>query len=115
MDFRDSGSMLNLEEALSRVGGDAGLLSEIAVLFLGDYPNQLSSLRQAIECQDAIEVEKSAHTLKGSVATFGAATAVQAALALERAGRVRDLSNASKMLVELESLLARLNSELQSL
>ena len=110
-----TGGILDLDAALARLGGDSELLSEIAALFLSDYPRQLSSLSAAIERRDASVVEKSAHTLKGSVATFGAGPAVEAALALERAGRANDLSLAPQLLQELQALLGKLHAELEIL
>ena len=53
--------------------------------------------------------------LKGSVATFGAAPAVAAALALERAGRAKNLAGAPQMLEELRAALAGLHAELAQL
>jgi HPt (histidine-containing phosphotransfer) domain-containing protein len=110
-----NGRLLDLETALSRVGGDSELLSEIATLFLSDYPNQVSALTEAIAHRDAGGVEKAAHTLKGSVATFGATPAVESALGLERAGRANDLSGAPQMLTDLIALLAALHAELERL
>jgi HPt (histidine-containing phosphotransfer) domain-containing protein len=108
-------ALLDMEAALARVGGDTELLGEIAALFIGDYPMQLNTLARAIASQDALVVEKSAHTIKGSVATFGAAPAVEAALGLERAGRAQDLSQAPELFSQLESLLTGLRSELELL
>ena len=113
--FKMTASVLDLESALARVGGDRELLGEIATLFLDDYPLHLAELVSAIERNDAPLVEKSAHALKGSVATFGATSAVQAALLLERAGRAQDLTGASQMMVDLQSLLTILHVELERL
>lgn len=99
-------------EALARVGGDLELLGEIAGLFLNEYPRQVSTLAQAVESGDSACVEKTAHSLKGSAATFGARSAVESALALERAGRARDLSSAPRLLANLQSSLAALRAEL---
>src|SRR5690348_15829708 len=75
-------SVLDRDIALSRVGGDAELLREIAVLFLDNYTHWLDELREAATRGDAPAVEKTAHGIKGSVANFGAQSAVDAAFAL---------------------------------
>ena len=80
-----TGSALDREVALSRVGGDAELLKEIAVLFLENYQAWLGELRDAAVRGDAKVVENTAHGLKGSVSNFGAQAAVEAALQLENA------------------------------
>jgi two-component system sensor histidine kinase/response regulator len=101
--------------ALSRVGGDAELLKEIAILFLGDYPKSLSELREAIDTGDAKRVERSAHELKGSVSNFGARPAVDAAMRLETMGRSQQLIEVEQVLHTLELALAALRPELESL
>jgi HPt (histidine-containing phosphotransfer) domain-containing protein len=110
-----TGCTLDREVALSRVGGDVELLKEIAVLFLENYEAWLGELREAAARGDAKVVESTAHGLKGSVANFGAQAAVEAALRLEALGRGRDLTEVSRSLAALESALAALRPELESL
>lgn len=101
--------------ALTRVGGDADLLREVAELFLLDYPQALDSLRRAVSDQNASAVEQHAHRLKGSISTFGANQAFEAALALERKGRSGDLAGADDNLHVLEDRLETLRPELEAL
>ena len=110
-----SDSVFDRAVALSRVGGDAELLKEIAILFLDDYPKSLSDLRDAVEARDAKRVERTAHGLKGSVSNFGAAPAVNAALQLETMGRAQKLVEVEQVLRTLELALAALRPELESL
>jgi two-component system, sensor histidine kinase and response regulator len=110
-----SDSVFDRAVALSRVGGDAELLKEIAILFLDDYPKSLSELRQAIEAGDAKRIERSAHGLKGSVSNFGARPAVEAAMRLETMGRAQKLVEVDQVLHSLELALAALRPELESL
>jgi HPt (histidine-containing phosphotransfer) domain-containing protein len=115
MSIPTKGCVLDREVALSRVGGDLELLKEIAVLFLENYEAWLGELREAAARGDAKLVESTAHGLKGSVANFGAQSVVEAALRLESLGRSRDLSEVSRSLAALESALAALRPELESL
>jgi two-component system, sensor histidine kinase and response regulator len=107
--------MVDRRVALSRVGGDIELLKEIAVLFLDTYPEVLQEIRNATERGDAQMLEQSAHGLKGSVANFGAAAAVEAALVLENMGRTRQLKEATQGLRNLELALSALRPELEAL
>jgi two-component system, sensor histidine kinase and response regulator len=109
------GTGMDHEVALARVGGDAELLREIADLFLDDYPNVLVELRAAAERGDAKAVERTAHSLKGSVANFGARSAVDAAFRIESMGRDRELSEVAQVLQTLEVALAELRPELEAL
>lgn len=106
---------LDAELALSRVGGDTDLLHEIVDLFLADYPVTLEKIRVAVSARDAIAIEQHAHSLKGSVSTFGAQSAFEAALALERQGRSRDLGAVDAGLSQLEVALGALRPELESI
>ena len=110
-----SEAIFDREVALSRVGGDAELLKEIAILFLDDYPKSLTELREAVEARDPKRVERSAHGLKGSVSNFGAGPAVHAALQLETMGRAQQLVEVEQVLRTLELALAALRPELESL
>lgn len=101
--------------ALSRVGGDFDLLREVVELFLNDYPQALDKIRGAVASRDPSGVEHHAHSLKGSVSTFGAREAFEAALALERKGRSGDLTNAEEGLGKLEYALTALRPELEAL
>jgi len=107
--------MIDRKVALSRVGGDTELLKEIAVLFLDTYPEVLEEIRTATQQGDAQMLERSAHGLKGSVANFGAAAAVDAARQLENMGRTRQMDEASQGLRNLELALAGLRPELEAL
>ena|SRR5947209_6847436 len=109
--------LLDRELALGRVGGDLELLKEIAVLFLETYPESLEELQTAALQNDAKALERSAHGLKGSVANFGAAPAVEAARCLEQMGRSSRLESESvtAALQSLEDALASLRPELEAL
>ena len=101
--------------ALSRVGGDVELLREVIGLFLDDYPQSLEMIRDAVARGDQSSLERHAHSLKGSVSTFGAQEAFDAALALEKQGRSGDLAQSQEGLRRLEHALATLRPELEAL
>jgi HPt (histidine-containing phosphotransfer) domain-containing protein len=107
--------VLDREVALTRVGGDAELLREIAVLFLENYEAWLGELREAANRRDAGLIQNTAHGLKGSVANFGAKSAFEAALRLETLGRTQDLEDVPSSLAALEAALAALRPELEAL
>lgn len=106
---------LDLEFALARVGGDVDLLREIAGLFIEDYPRVVNQLDEAIARGDAQTLERTAHGLKGSVATFGAHDAMEAARTLESLGRAHKFEEVRQVLTTLELALAALRPELERL
>ncbi len=109
------GTGLDRDLALSRVGGDAVLLKEIAALFLEDYPNALAEIRAAAARGDSTGVERAAHGLKGSVANFGAQAAVDAAFQLEQMGRAGDLGRVREAIDQLARVLQSLHPQLEAL
>jgi HPt (histidine-containing phosphotransfer) domain-containing protein len=97
------------------VGGDVELLKEVIELFLDDYPSTFEKIKNAVDSSDASALEHHAHSLKGSVSTFGAGPAFEAAFELEKQGRAGDLGGAHDGLLRLEQALEALRPELQSL
>lgn len=107
--------MVNLQLAMERVGGDEELLQQVARLFLDDCPRALSEIRAAIDRGDAKRLEREAHSLKGSVANFGAQPVVNAALDLETMGRLGNLAEAIQKYSALEDRVRLLEPELAQL
>lgn len=74
------------EELLSRFGGDAGLLRELAELFIQSCPKMLEDIRDAVQKRDAKALERAAHSLKGCVGNFFSKGARETAQRLELVG-----------------------------
>jgi len=100
---------------LKRVDGDRELLEEVANLFFEDTPRLVGELRNAILRGDSQALERSAHTLKGSIGNFGARLALNAAFSLEKMGRNGDFARANEEFQELEKQLNLLIPALQEL
>jgi CheY-like chemotaxis protein len=100
---------------LDRVGGDIELLREIAGLFLNEAPVLLDGIRRALSAQDAPALERAAHSLKGSVGTFGARAAQAAAGELEARGRAGNLAGAEAIFARLAREVARFERALAAL
>jgi signal transduction histidine kinase/CheY-like chemotaxis protein len=105
----------NKAEALDRIGGDEELLRDLCRIFLEESPRLLETLRQAVGEGDAESVMRAAHSLKGETGYLGAAGTTQAARQLEEIGRLKDLSQAPKLLAGLETELAGLCLSLKDL
>jgi HPt (histidine-containing phosphotransfer) domain-containing protein len=100
---------------LDRVGGDEELLREISAIFLEEYPTLIEEIRSAVGNQDATGLERAAHTLKGSVANFGAQAATQAAYRLEAMGRKGELSESRSAFDDLVIRFDQLHPILEQL
>lgn len=115
VDLSEHGEQLDTSAALARVGGDEELLKEIAEIFLDEYPAALVEVRRAAESGDANALQHAAHSLKGSIANFGAKTAYDAALRLEKMGRSGEFESTAEALLALDEALDRLKPELRRL
>jgi HPt (histidine-containing phosphotransfer) domain-containing protein len=108
-------SELDRDRALARVGGDAALLSELAGLFLEEYPRLFQSMVEGAAAQDPNAVTSAAHQLKGLFGQFGAEPARGVALNVEMAARAGDLGQVAVLLEELRQSLARMDPELREM
>jgi HPt (histidine-containing phosphotransfer) domain-containing protein len=104
-DSHPTGPVLDLEGALSRLGGDQNLFADLAGFVLEDALPLFNELTRAATANDAEAVRSRAHALKGLVAGCGGVRAAHVAEQLENAGQSRDLRSAQKLLVVLKTEL----------
>jgi len=92
--FDESLPVLDRESALERLGGDEEMFEEFLGLLLDQCSNDVPRIAQAIQADDAAEVESLAHSLKGAAASLSAERVRAVSSYLEQAGRNGDLSEA---------------------
>jgi len=112
---RSEGEVLNSRELLDRVSADKEFLRELASLFLNECDNMLSEAKDAINNDDSERLEKTAHALKGSVGTFAASAAYDAAAKLEISGRSGEASERRDAFTSVEAEVGRLKERLSVL
>jgi signal transduction histidine kinase/CheY-like chemotaxis protein len=105
---------LRSDGLLSRVGGDAAVLSELIQVFQDECPRQLEAIRQAIADHDAEGVYQAAHALKGSAGTFEAYEIMALLQRLEARAREGDLSTSTGVFLSVEEEAGRLMTALSS-
>src|SRR5579872_6847548 len=98
--------LCDMTVALARMGGNEALLRQVIELVRADMPGFLQRLKTGVAAGNATEVERAAHSIQGTVVTFGASSALAAADRVERMGRAGDLSLAPQALEDLEQELA---------
>jgi two-component system, sensor histidine kinase and response regulator len=106
------GTVFDRQATLARVKGDREMLQEIVRLFFTEAPALLARIQTAMAHGDGRALERAAHSLKGTVMSFGAQTAGEAALRLEVMGRGGDLTQAAIACTELEREVAHLGHAL---
>ncbi len=98
--------------SLRRMGDDRELFQEMVGLLRSDTPRWLSDVLAAQREGDPVRLQRSAHTLKGLAANFGAARAVAAADVVEQMGKSLQTVGLSAAVIELEESLDELLSAL---
>jgi CheY-like chemotaxis protein len=104
-----------LEVLLDSVMGDRALLTEMAELWLADGAKQESQIRNGLDSGDAIMVQRAAHALKGSVGTFQASAAQDAANQLEMSAKDADMVGARKAFERLSTQIDLVRQDLRQL
>ncbi len=104
-------------ERLGSVGRAAGqdLVGQLTVLFLDDAAIYLAAMRAAFARDDAAEMGRSAHTLRGAGANLGATYLAQLCATLITNGKGGYLTDGGALLDDIEVELERVRAALGSL
>jgi two-component system sensor histidine kinase/response regulator len=100
--------LFDRQALLQAFDNDWDFLMEVVDMFVADYPQMMTDIKQAIENQDASMLERTAHALKGMLGNFQVDASVQKAFALEALGRNETFDNARATFDSLTDELARL-------
>lgn len=110
-----TGAHVAWQHALQAVAGDQALLNEIADVFIDESRQLIEQMEQAISGGSPAELTRAAHTIKGGLRMFGAASPLDLATRLESLGRTGDLAAAVEPLERLKRILVELREELATL
>ena len=106
--------VMNLAEAVQRLGDDEELLRELAEMFFEDAESLLGVIRGGYaDRTQSQEVRRAAHSLKGLSSNFGAQRTMTAAFAVEKLAESGDLAGLPPAIAELEQEVQRLNAALR--
>lgn len=95
--------------------GEPDVLKEVLQLFLDDVPGRISRLRAAWQAGDPAEVQRAAHSLKGSSGNIGATSLLEVCRQLDDQGRAGDLTQMPVLVTALESEYAKVAAEIRQL
>lgn len=104
---------IDLRAAFARLGNDRGMLNDMVTFFLEDSPELLQCIRRATDEDNAEEVARAAHSLKGLCANFDAHSAADAAREVETIGRAGKLNSAATAIATLEEHVEKLATNLK--
>jgi len=90
-------------DALSRIADDEELLATLLEMFRGDYPGYVTEIEEALAAQDMQRLLRTAHTLKGVLATFSARRAEALARELEHRAKAGDGGACAALLPQVKT------------
>lgn len=99
-----SQDLLTIDQTLARLAGDRSLLANLFRLYLEETPKKLAALEAAWAAHETYQVERLAHSIKGSSATVGALALQQAAMGLEMAAKADDTAAMGAAYAQVQSL-----------
>ena len=95
--------------------GEPDVLSEVLRLFLDDVPRRVERLKAAWQDGNAAELQRAAHSLKGSSSNIGARQMSDICNQLDERGKAGDLTGTQRLLDSLEEEYGRVESEIHLL
>ncbi len=98
---------------LDRIGGDASFLKDLLDLYFREFAEKKHLLEDALASGDSVQIQEVGHSLKGASANLSLAPLQKLALAIEMAGRDKDLGRAQRAIGALGTEFLRLKAFLE--
>lgn len=95
--------------------GEPDVLKEVLQLFLEDVPGRIDRLRSAWQAGNAVEVQRAAHSLKGSAGNIGATDLLAVCRLLDDQGKSGNVSDLQGLVTSLDREYARVEAEIHRL
>ncbi|OGV60905.1 MAG: hypothetical protein A2X45_06085 [Lentisphaerae bacterium GWF2_50_93] len=112
-DIKLNASVFDLDTLMERVFNDKEFLRELVELFFKDTPVHIRALRNAYNDKDMLEIQRIAHTVKGSAGNFAAGSLQKTALSLEHAGKAGDYKKTGLLIDAVEMEFEILKNEIR--
>lgn len=95
--------------------GEPDVLGEVLRLFIDEVPRRVERLKSAWQESNAVELQRAAHSLKGSSGNIGAHHMYEICKQLDERGKAGDFNGARHLLDSLVEEYARVEAEIQLL
>ena len=92
--------------------GDEELAKNIIKSFLDDIPGEITATKEAFAKNDALSMQRLAHSVKGAAANIGAKALQDVAFQMEKAGEAEDIDKAALLLPQIDDQFKRLKKGL---
>ena len=120
MDTADTNETLTKEQlwnrdaAISRLGGNEGLLNRIVEMFLGQIEQKQQALQDAASKLDIEAVRFASHAMKGVSGDVGADAIREKASSIENKAKQNDLTEIDQDVSELDNIIKQTVAVMQS-
>ena len=94
------------------VPGEPDVLTEVLKLFLEEAPTRIEKLRNAWANRNIQEVQRMAHSLKGSAGNIGATAMFDLCKELDQVGRSGGVIDASGLVAALDDEFGKVEAEI---
>lgn len=107
----------NAIEALRAVSPDDGgeFFRELVDIFLQDTPKRIAEIESALAVQNAPDLTRAAHSIKGSSGNFGAMDLHEIAWRMEQSGKEQAYPAVQALLPALQTEFSRVKAALEQL
>jgi PAS domain S-box-containing protein len=109
-DALDAATLANLRA----IDADGSVLAEVIELYLSDAPNQLRSLRNALEGGRLVDLGRTAHALKSASLTVGAKVVCELCQRLERQAKVGESAGTAELVTGIDSAMNHVRGALRA-
>ena len=105
---------VNLPELMARVENDHELLQEVFEIFKEQFPQMDLALRLALADGNLMQIQNSAHAIKGMLSSLSFTKASISAMHIERMARQGESAGISEELEEMERSVAKAQAQLDA-
>jgi HPt (histidine-containing phosphotransfer) domain-containing protein len=104
---------IDFPSVLERIGGDTSFLKDLLELYFQEFSEKRGLLEEALARGDSTKLQEVGHSLKGASANLSLAPLQGLALAIETAGREKDLEKARQAIGALGTEFQKLKAFLE--
>lgn len=108
-----SNSMIDLKVVAEQFPGGQEDIMEVAKIMLEQCEPMLEEIKTGLEMQDAKQVQRGAHTLKGAASVFGIKTVTEQAMRLEKHAQQLNLESAEQEYPQLVEVVGQMQIALR--
>jgi HPt (histidine-containing phosphotransfer) domain-containing protein len=104
----DGSPPIDFPAVLERIGGDTDFLQDLLNLYFQEFGEKRERLEEALSRGDSTQIQEIGHSLKGASANLSLTPLQKLALAIEMAGREKDMEKARQAIGALGKEFQRL-------